>query len=81
MHPVFKLSCGIFHYLLNCCFSLTPFFFVYLGFDYELTEVELEPSKAVRINSGDNMLRLEHKRRASLIGFKPASDSDYKLER
>ena len=45
-----------------------------LGFDYELTEVELEPLKAVKGSRGDNMLQLEHKRRNSLLGFKPASD-------
>ncbi|KAF3332758.1 G patch domain-containing protein 1 [Carex littledalei] len=50
-------------------------------FDYEQTEVELEPSTAVKEINGDNMLRLEHKKQASLLGFKPASDSDYKLER
>ncbi|KAJ4808095.1 G patch domain-containing protein 1 [Rhynchospora pubera] len=51
------------------------------GFDYEQTEVELEPSKAVSSSSGDRMLQLEHKKRGSLLGFKLASDSDYKLER
>lgn len=59
----------------------TNFYFVYLGFDYEQTEVELEPLKAVKESNSDTMLRLEHKKQGSLLGFKPALDSEYKLER
>lgn len=65
-------SLSLFVYLL--------FFNFNLGFDYEQTEVDVEPSKAIS-GSGDKMLQLEHKKRGSLLGFKPASNSDYKLER
>ncbi|KAJ3692470.1 hypothetical protein LUZ60_012820 [Juncus effusus] len=53
------------------------------GFDYERTEVDLEPTRPINTitNNDYNKLRLENKKTDSLPGFKPASNSDYILER
>ncbi|KAF7108203.1 hypothetical protein CFC21_108725 [Triticum aestivum] len=47
------------------------------GFNYEQTEVDIEPSKT----SGDSKFKLEDKKRGFFLSFKIASNSEYKLER
>lgn len=47
------------------------------GFSYELTEVDIEPSKT----AGDSKFKLEDKKRGVFLSFKLASNSEYKLER
>ncbi|KAM0908006.1 hypothetical protein ACQ4PT_015723 [Festuca glaucescens] len=47
------------------------------GFSYELTEVDIEPSKT----SGDSKFKLEDRKRGVFLSFKIASNSEYKLER
>ncbi|CAM0912116.1 unnamed protein product [Alopecurus aequalis] len=47
------------------------------GFSYELTEVDIEPSKT----AGDSKFKLEDGKRGVFLSFKIASNSEYKLER
>lgn len=47
------------------------------GFSYELTEVDIEPSKT----AGDSKFKLEDRKRGVFLSFKIASNSEYKLER
>jgi G patch domain-containing protein 1 len=50
---------------------------LFSGFSYELTEVDIEPSKT----SGDSKFKLEDRKRGVFLSFKIASNSEYKLER
>jgi G patch domain-containing protein 1 len=49
----------------------------YLGFAYEQTEVDIEPSKI----SSDSNYKLDDRKRGFYLSFKIATNSEYKLER
>jgi G patch domain-containing protein 1 len=50
---------------------------LHLGFAYEQTEVDIEPSKT----ANDSNYKLDDRKRGFYLSFKIASNSEYKLER